>query len=294
MTHHYTLSLLLLLGILVLSALGSCTKEELTTINGNVAPPDSTIASTIYTGYINKAYIALSGREPTSDELNNAMALLTENKLSVESRAEMIATIMTKEAYRSNLYLVAGDKLLNGYDTSEIQLYRGVLSNALQDSSLMFAWPQVQEQLTTLDLLLSIPQDVYSNQITVKEMYRRMANNYVYDQINMGSENFVLSIFDHFLLRYPTEAELREGVTMVDGFNALLFLTEGDSKSDFLDIFFNCNEYYEGQVRDLFQRHLFREPTDEELAQFTILFKNSDDFSTLQSAILSTDEYVGL
>jgi hypothetical protein len=130
--------------------------------------------------------------------------------------------------------------------------------------------------------------------LTVEGMLRRCVNNSFYDDINMGSENFVVSNFQHFLLRYPTLSELEQGKQIVEGFEGTLLFRVGTSKNDFIDIVFNSDNFKEGMVRKLFTRYLFRSPANEELFVFTEKYKTSASYKELTKAIMVTDEYSGL
>ena len=110
----------------------------------------------------------------------------------------------------------------------------------------------------------------------------------------MGTENFVVSTFQNFLFRYPSDAELLNGKTMVDGDNAILFLVIGKSKTDYLNIFFTSDDYYEGQVRNAFRKYLFREPSPAEIALYADVYKTGDNYSLLQKEIFALDEYSGV
>ena len=110
----------------------------------------------------------------------------------------------------------------------------------------------------------------------------------------MGTENFVVSMFQHFLYRYPTDDELTQSKQIVDGFEGVVFLQTGHIKDDFLNIFFGCNNYFEGQVRDLYMRYLFREPTSVEMSDKAASYKKSLNYKALQKEILSTNEYAGI
>ena len=110
----------------------------------------------------------------------------------------------------------------------------------------------------------------------------------------MGTENFVVSMFQNFLYRYPTAEELVQSKLIVDGFEGVVFLETGVVKDDFINIFFGCNNYFEGQVRDLYLKYLFREPTSVEMSDKASIYKNSLDYKALQKAILSMDEYAGI
>lgn len=285
---------LLTICFVTVASFQSCKKDDVTVVDGNQAPPDNTIENLVYTNYVNKAYIALLGREPDATERQAALNTIFQGSLSMDSRRAMLLEILDEPDFLTNIYQQAGDDLLNGYDTTVIYQYENALNIALQDSAYVTLWADIQLELDKLTLLRQIPDNLYSGNLTVKDMHRRMINNYVYDQLNMGTENFVISMFDHFFLRLPTVAELSEGKNMVDGLNAIVFLQEGDNKNLFMDYFFDHQEYYEGQIRQLYQKYLFRDPTNEETTQLSLAYKTSGSYSDLLVSILSTDEYVGL
>ena len=110
----------------------------------------------------------------------------------------------------------------------------------------------------------------------------------------MGSFNFVVSLFQHFLDRYPTQNEVNAGVNMVNGLSSVFFLTAGQSKRDFENIFFGSTDFYEGEVRGLYQQYLFRTPTSVEMTDGTLLYMQNDDYIELQKSILSKNEFIGI
>ena len=107
----------------------------------------------------------------------------------------------------------------------------------------------------------------------------------------MGTENFVVATFQNFLFRYPTNVELDNAKTMVDGLPASLFLLSGNSKADFIDIFFDSDDYFEGQVISLYHKYLFRDPDTEEMYRLTTEYFQSHNYQDLQLSILTSDEY---
>ena len=121
-----------------------------------------------------------------------------------------------------------------------------------------------------------------------------MVNNNFYDEINMGTENFVVSMFQSFMQRYPTLSELESGKLMVNDNNASVFFVPGNGKEDFINIFIESDEYFTGQTNILFNRYLFRTPTSEESINFSLDYINTQDYQLLQSRILSTNEFIGL
>ena len=261
---------------------------------GNIAPPDPTVSNSTKENYINKVYISVLGREPDSVEFSSGLILLNKNNLSVANRKQLLDSVFSKPEYNARLYQIARTDLLNSLDTADITGEIAVLNFLLTNTTYQSIWPQIQFEITRLDTLKRIPSDLKSGTINVIEMHRRCVNNSFYDQLNMGTENFVVSLFQHFIFRYPTAAELSQSSTMVDGQSSIVFLQSGKTKYEYMNIFFGSNSYFEGQVRDLYIRYLFREPTTEETSAKMALYKNSLDYKALQKEILSGNEYAGI
>lgn len=276
-------------------AVFSCKKEaELIEIPGNQPPPDNTISSVVKESYINKVYISVLGREPEASELSSGLNKINQHNLSMADREAFLDEVFTKPEYYQKLYETTSIKFLNSFDTSAIteQLY--VLNFLLTDSSYASIYDLIHMEIDRLEDLRDVPVDLNNGTLTMAGMHRRMINNYFYDQINMGTENFVVSTFQHFMDRYPTSNELEQGKNMVDGLNAIIFLTQGNTKDNYMDIILGTNNYFEGQVSELYLRYLFRQPTSAEMVQYTAQYKASLDYIELQKTILSTDEYVGI
>ena len=274
--------------------IAGCTKTEEKIITGNKPPPDHTIPAGLKVNFINKSYISLLGREPESAEYSAAEDLLAFDNFSETSRKQLIDDIISKPDFYIREFELANDELLNGLDTFEINDIYNTFQYLLTLPDYEAVWPQLTIEINRLSDLKSAPTNLQNQSITIRQMHRICADNYFYDQINMGSLNFVIATFQHFLLRNPTAYESAEGVKIVDGFNGILFLEIGDNKSEFLQLFFNSSDYYEGQVKLLFSRFLFRSPSSEEAAAYASAYKTSGNYKALVSNILSTDEYAGL
>ena len=139
----------------------------------------------------------------------------------------------------------------------------------------------------------STTDDLISGQANVVDIHHRCVNNVLYDELNMGSFNYVVSIYQNFLHRYPTEYELENGIIMVDGEQSICFEQNGDSKNDFNSLFFDHNGYYEGQIVSVYNKLLFRDPTTLEISQLIQSFKTNKDYQELQKTLLITDEFLG-
>lgn len=293
------LTLILFFSVLIYS----CKKKDKEVlIEDNTAPPDGTIPNVVKENYVNKSYISVLGRKPSSTELSSGMSILAQHNISVEDRNQLLDDILAKSGYNQRLYDLSVATLMNNLDTSLITQDIYIFTFLLTDTAYQSVWPQLTFEITRLEALKASVADLNSGMINTIGLHKRCVNNYFYDQINMGTENFVVSMFNNFLFRYPTDEELLHGKNMVDNFEDVIFLQTGYNKDDFMNIFFGggfqnypgCNNYFEGQVRDLYLRYLFREPTSVEMSEKAAVYKTGKNYKALQKAILSTDEYAGL
>jgi hypothetical protein len=281
-------------GLLLAFSIMGCEKDEIV-VEDNVAPPDHTVSSLVVETYINKCYISLLGRKPTAQEETEAKNGLLQSNLSVASRRTMLSPIVQSAEYRAKLLETQTIRLLTlPLDTADLNFRLFILNDYLDDPINAQFENLILAEIARLEELINTPQDVAAGNLSMAQLHKRLVNNLFYDELNMGSFNLVVSLYNHFLFRDPTEAETQDGITMVDGLTSVVFYTSGSTKDEFIDIFFTSNDYYEGTVRELFYRYLFREPTTEELNYHTVNYKASDDFQELQKAILSLDEFVGL
>jgi hypothetical protein len=185
-------------------------------------------------------------------------------------------------------------ELLNNLDTNEISGTIGIYNYVLSDSTFILSWPAALYEKDRLLQLQTAPTFYVNGILSYARLQSRMLNNYFYDQINMGTLNFVNTSFKQILDRNPTIQEQQSGVSMCDGFNASLFLTSGYSKDEYLDIIFNQNDYYEATVKKVYRKYLLRDPKTLEMVQGTQLYKSSQNFESIQKAVMVTNEFIGI
>jgi hypothetical protein len=274
--------------------LPACTKVNIEVIDGNAAPPDSTIETVVLENYINKLYIGLLGRKPLDEELDESLEILRQNNASFENREKMVNTVFEKEGYYQRIFDIAFSDLLSSVDTGYFVFLSYDYAKLLETLTDPNAIEALNGELEEIQAVLNILVDFQENGLRVTDMYKRLVDNDPYDEINMGTENFILSLFQYFLNRYPTDSELENATLMINGNSSVLFYEEGDSKDDFIKIFFNQHEYYEGQVMALYERYLYRKPDSEEMTLLANSYKTSEDYQALQRAILITEEYSGI
>ena len=280
--------------ILSLLVLFSCKKTEEKIIPGNTPPPDYTQPESLRRNFITKSYIGLIWRESSDEEFNSAKSILDNGNFDANSRRSVINEILSKDEFYSREFEIARINLLNGLDTLQIRDFINTFEYLLTLPSFEDQWPLIETELARTYNLQNSEIDLLNGSASIAEVHRRCLDNNFYDQINMGSLNFVIACFQNLLLRNPTTYEAEQGVSMIDGFNAILFLQAGQSKRDFQDIFISSDDYFEGQVQLIFNRFLFRLPNSEEMSGYADSYRNSQDYKALLSEILSSDEYAGL
>ncbi len=285
----------------------SCTEKETVYVNnhenvlvdGNMVPPYSEVTTVQIQNYINKLYIDLLAREPDFIELDNTTTFLKNNDLSPSARTQLVNNLLERDEYFDRLWEVYRRAYLNGATNQEIEVrlflftqeYEIVVQNPEPFAQALAAAYLLE--IEKLELLLAAPEAYADGTITIDEYLQRIAYNNIYDQINMGAENMVLSCFENFLKRLPTEAERNAGVRMINGESSQLLLQDGNDKLEFVQIVTSTPEFYEGLSRDVYQQLLLRDPTSEEMSTITAQLTNDKDFEGIQLQIAISDEYAG-
>ena len=281
--------------------LASCQKEEKIVheeliVQGNQAPDYNGISSVLIKNYVNKVYIDLLGIEAAASEADSLVAFLKENSLSAEARKEVIGALTKYQEYHDRLFQISTDLFLNGMSMDEIDKvhteYAAVRDLFYQQGD-TFSAQFIGFEVKKLEAVLNAPQEYQKGDIDLNEYYRRLSYNLIYDEINMGSDNFVISCFENLFKRKPTESEKETGVNMVDGISTQVLRKEGRTKADFLDIVTQDIEFYQGRVLDAFRTYLQRDPSSSEMGEATASYVETNDYSELQISILITDEYAG-
>jgi len=285
--------------LFALVVLAACTREEIVYVKDNQAPPDQAVPLVLVENYINKTYIALLGRKPGVIEFNQALSALSSAQMSHEAREAFVSPLFEQPAYALRAYDLTRADLLNSEDSTLFSFYLYFLYIQRDTATNPLLLDYVERQIVRHQAGQQIPSQLINKEIPLSEVHLRCVNNNLYDELNMGTENFVVSLFQKFLFRYPTSDdvsgnELNQAKLMVDGFPSSIFGRSGASKDDFLQIFFQTDAYLEGQVIDLYRRYLYRNPTTEEMAHGTMLFKTTQSYQALQTYLLTLNEYIGL
>lgn len=277
----------------------ACSKTEIQVVNqpylidGNDPPDYSGVTSLQVQQYVSRLYIDLLGEQPLTEVMDEKVAYLQSNDLSTEARNTLVQELMDDEAYASNIFNYTASQFLNGVARSEIQdqidLYAFLIVQYTDLGEVQVAQVLEYEQQKLL-LLIDASGALQSGAIDISAFYQRFCFNEIYDEINMGSENMVISCFENLFGRLPTNSELTSGVQMVDGLSAVLLQENGNSKLDFVQIVTQTPEFYLGRVFEQYQRLLVRTPTPLEEYEGALQLKN-EGFRAFQSTILISDEY---
>lgn len=282
----------------------SCTKRDITieqnhvneTIDDNTAPPFNGVSTIQIQNYINKAFIDLIGREAVPEEMNGAIAILEDNDLNDESKDALINYLMGQTDYYLRFWDKYSGQLLEGstleFVNQQVYLYQNAYDQAVMNGDEVSAY-YIQMELDQLSSIIPGLQLYAQRELDINDLFFRMINNPIYDDINMGSENLVISCFENLFKRSPTEEELEAGVIMVSGFATQLLFKEGNNKDDFLEIMTTVPEFYQGLTIDIYNQLLVRDPSSEEMVFATNVLQAQKDYREIQRMVMKTEEYQG-
>jgi hypothetical protein len=293
----------LLLGLVCCCFLLACKKTERNIVHENYEvsglneiPPYNGITRLQTSNYVNKLNIDLLGVEPTQEQLEEDVDFLINNGLDQKARTTIIEQLMTAPAYFDRLFQLASIQLLNGMDRTQIEAIRTeqeFVRDFLNSNGDSLTGKIVEQEIVKLTQLLTAQTDYQNGSLTINGFFKRFIYNLVYDEINMGSENFAISCFENLLKRYPTTIELERAVKMIDGQPNHVLLVGGNSKLDFVDIIVGSSDFHAGQLIDIYQQMLLRKPSSDELSEATVRFVKAGDYENELLTLMVTDEYAG-
>ncbi len=277
----------------------SCKKDtviENIIIEDNTAPPYNEVTTVQIRNYVNKIYIDLLGREPLMSELTSSTSDLKSNSLSDTSREQLLSDLMSTDEYYKRFYEIYQTSYLPGVTNDELDftilIYESERDQAIQNGNNAL----VQLYNFELDLMYALRDarvDYQNGGITINEFMTRMTLNQFYEEINMGAENYVLSCFENFLKRTPTDAQLFASVEMVSGNPAQVFFQDGNNQNDFINIIMNTAEFYQGLSIDIYNQLLVRQPDSQEMVDAIFIFDETQDYQSVQRLVMKSDEYAG-
>lgn len=285
----------------VLVFFGACKKTEIREVNepylieGNDPPDYSGVTTLQVQNYVGRVYIDLLGEQPSVEVLQEKVEALQAADLSAEARENFVEELMTDDEYYVNVYNYTSGQFIEGttraYIQEQIDTYAYIIELYYDQGEVQLA-QYVEYEMQKLQKLLDADTDWAAGTITINEFYGRFCYNALYDEINMGSQNMVISCFENLFGRYPTNVELENGVAIIEGVSAILLQQNGTSKTDFVNIVTHTPEFYLGRVHEQYQRLLTRQPLPIEEQDGSDLIAQQG-LKAFQVSVLITDEYAG-
>lgn len=280
----------LLFSSALLIVLSSC--DETVVIPVDNFPVDSTITEVELENYVNKTHIALLNRKPSDAELSNSLAWLQVDPYDRAIRDSYIAGLQTQPEVRWVAWQFLSDRLLEGIDTAQIYSENSWIGDQINNAGSSGELAYWQVILDKSNAHIGAMEGWFAADTSYTRLQTWMIRLYTYDEINMGTENFVVSVYQHFYHRYPSDLELEEGSKMVNHEWGILYGENGNSKADFITILFEQAEFEQGKVITLFENYLKRVPTSVESVAYANRFYSGWDFWRMQRYILTSSEYV--
>jgi len=291
--------------LFLITVCSSCIKNETVfetthvnqVVDGNEPPPFSGVTTVELKNYVNKLYTDLYGREPFADELDAGVNTLSQNDLTEENMTIFVKSLMDSDEYYDRFFEIYRNAYLGfrgplQFFQQRINTFSVLLDNAIQNNNTIEI-ARLELEIDKKEKVLTLSSDYKNNNISINEAMFRIAYNSVYDQVNNGATNIVLSCYENFLKRFPNDAELSAGVNMNNGIPSVVLFQDGSSKVDFINIVVNSTSFYEGLIIDIFQLGFSRNPNSDELSINTILMTQGSTYQEIQIRVLISDEYSG-
>lgn len=284
----------------------ACREPVVIVVPDNEAPDYRVIPAVMVQNYLNRLYIDLLGREPVQAEKAEAFAWLTGAALDTSARRELILRLQTdttyipgdssyQYAYCRRMYELAKERLMEGATDELIQFRIGKLEEKAYEDSLRGDRGGVdysREEQHKLERVLGAREAYRAGEIDHREMYGRMLQNWIYDDINKGTFNFVHAAFEDLFFRFPTEAEYEASFSVIEyNYPGTLFQQVCQDKTEYVQIMTHSKEFAEGMIRWAYLTLLAREASSTEVARQMEQFFVDHDFSRVQRSILMSDEY---
>lgn len=296
-----------MLGMLVLLALASCRKEEVV-FEDNTVPAYTGVPTVQVNNYVNRLFIDLIGREPLDAEMTLEVDSLEAGGLSLEARTALVTRLMSSTAYvdgdssyrHAYFFKVYNDlkaRMIEGASEGILtarynQLYSQSIADSLNGD--YEAMQRNRQAANRIAMVQSSGTDLRLATATLREVHARMCHNAIYDEINMGSFNFVNASFSDLFDRFPTAEEFDNAYQIIE-FNeaAVVFGTAAQNKGEYLDILVNAPEFDEGLVRYVYRSLVSREPTSLEVFEALNDINANLTLGDVQLPVLISDEYAG-
>lgn len=293
--------LAILIGLAVPAPLlGGCDE----TVSGQQPVGGSVDSEAEIQRYLRRAYLDLTGRLPSDDELAASTARLRDAGNTPSARAALVDELLAKPDF-ARVWVeelengIFGGNLLEQQYALVCGLLRGDPScdSCTETDSCSCTCGNMAIYKAEREGLRTTIADFESGG-TSSSIERRYAQAYAYYVLSPTPEGRVRALFDDFLQRPAEPDEVENGRSMIFGAifpgspAGLMFHRHGASYEDMIDIVFDSEVYREALVRRVFSRYLAREPHSAELIHFTAtLDAMNPDVRPLVRAVASSREY---
>lgn len=275
-------------------------------IPNNDAPLYSAVPIIAIENYINRLFIDLLGREPLEEERILALADLRRENLSMAERDSLIRNLQTnmsfvagdssyRHAYTRRQYELAKEQVIEGASEAVIEYRVGQFVEKAYEDSLKgdpAGIAYANEEAAKLAAVLEIPYLLRDRAIDHREAFGRLIQNFIYDDINKGSFNFINASFEDLLGRFPTVSEYEDAFEIVE-YNLPGFVLSKacKDKAEYTIALTHSREFAEAVIRSTYLSLLARQPDSEEMLALVQDFYVDQDYERLQRIIMMTDEY---
>jgi hypothetical protein len=240
-----------------------------------------------FTRFINKAGITLIGRRLEAQELEEMTNALQGFSSDKEKKAHVVHTLMALPEFYVNMEEQLREDLLEGISRADLRYtYLKDFYFLSETRGLSVMHPVFQKTFDQLSALAAIQDGKVDRHVDIKYLKQLLIDNYIYDQINMGIDNFVISTFQHFLQRKPTVSELQQAKWMVSGQSGVLLQMSGNSKEDYLDILLKSPSHWEAQIVYWYQKIYNQKPEDKIILHFMPLMLEDQSEEKLLASLL--------
>jgi len=284
----------------------SCKKDKDIVIADNNAPYYGEVSKVTLENYINRIFIDLIGREALKTEMATEENSLRANNLSIASREKLITKLQTDTthipgdssymyAYYNRFYELCKARVIEAASNDLILAqthdaqYEATIDSINGDSLNFYLTKQKVHNYLEI---IKCEKKYRTDSIGIKDVFARMINNGIYDQINMNTFNFLNASFNDLLFRYPISNEFNAGYNMVESDRPdILFGKSGQNKGDYINILVNSEEFYEGIIRWEYKNLLARDPSTQEVFTTMQTFFNDHNVKKIQLNIMKSNEY---
>lgn len=297
-------------SIILLGFLFAACQEpgEVIFIGDNTSPPYSGVDELTVRNFINRAFIDLIGREALDSEMENELNYLQLQELdplAIDSfllKLQQDTTLRSggisyRQAWAWQLYVRAKGRIIEGEADDEIefdisQLEQKYVKDSLLGNEIGMAF--ANQEILKLQAVLDAAKEIEVAHLPLSELYRRMIFNEIYDEINMGSFNYVNATFDDLFFRFPTEAEFEAGFEVIEYNRSRIVLgVNCQSKREYAEVLTNSREFHEACIEADFLSFLGRTASQEEILELLPILYVEQDYEQVQRIIMKTKDYAG-